>query len=86
MGKYDPLQSWLTEQTASRVRCAFTHIDGLVGGLPTSAHQQAVWWPGSAASSPHHVQKKAWEAAGYTVESVNQAAGVVTFCRLASPE
>ncbi|MFT5685897.1 MAG: hypothetical protein ACI8RZ_006852 [Myxococcota bacterium] len=37
---------------------------------------------GSSAASPAHVEKQAWEGAGYTVESVDLQVEVVTSCRL----
>ena len=62
---------------------SFAQIDQLVatkGGLPRSAYEYQAWW--SNERQPRtHVQKQAWMAAGYRIESVDFETGVVTFTR-----
>lgn len=82
MAKYDSLATWLEKQGSARIRAPFSALDEILdGGLPASARQYEAWWSGTAEGG-RHVQKKAWEAAGYTVESVDLRVEVVTFCRL----
>ncbi len=83
MAKYDVLTTWLERNGSARIRTPFAALDEILdGGLPASAREYEVWWMGSSAASPSHVEKQAWEAAGYTVESVDLQVEVVTFCRL----
>ena len=83
MAKYDALTTWLEGQSSTRIRTPFSALDEILhNGLPASAREYEVWWMGEAAGSPTHVQKLSWEAAGYTVESVDLRVEVVTFCRL----
>ena len=85
MAKYDTLTAWLEAKGSVRIRAPFSALDEILdGGLPASAREYEVWWMGEAVVSPTHVQKQGWEAAGYTVESVNLEVGVVTFYRLST--
>lgn len=79
MSKYDAIGRWLAAQDKTRVRCAFEQLDALVDGLPASARQYTVWWQGSSAASPAHVQKRAWEGYGFTVDSLDLPNEVVVF-------
>ena len=82
MPKYEPLTLWLQKNNSARIRAPLAALDELVdGGLPASARTHTAWWMGAAFPS-QHVQKHAWEAAGYTVESVDIGSEVVTFRRL----
>ncbi len=82
MAKYDVLTSWLEAKGSARIRAPFSALDEILdGGLPASAREHQAWWQGTAEGG-QHVQKFAWEAAGYTVEDVDLRVGVVTFCRL----
>ena len=82
MAKYDALQHWLERQDKERIRTTFEELDGVVGGLPRSARTHQAWWQGSADGSPVHVQKQAWHAAGYTVETLDLTRERVTFLRI----
>ncbi len=78
MSKYDGLRDALRTDGRAGVPMTFSQIAEVVGDLPRSARIHAAWWYGTAAGS-RHVQKRAWEAAGYTVETVDRDAGTVTF-------
>jgi hypothetical protein len=69
MSKYDAIGALLNSSLNKKL--LFSEIDAVVGGLPASAQKHLAWWFGTADASPTHVQKRAWEEAGYTVDSVN---------------
>jgi hypothetical protein len=75
-GKYAPLRSHLAGQAGSRVQMSFVQIENLVGHLPDSARLHRAWWSNSS-----NVGARAWRDAGWRVDSVDQAAGQVTFAR-----
>jgi hypothetical protein len=76
MAKYDGLRDFLQKATADHVTYSFTEVGDTVGGLPPSASDHREWWANS--SSP---QARAWLGAGFRVEMVNVASGVVRFVR-----
>lgn len=68
MGKYDPVREHLFLSGQPTVSMSFEELGRLVGGLPRSAYTYQAWWANER--DPHtHVQKRAWMAAGYTVDS-----------------
>lgn len=81
IGKYAALFQWLQLQEGSTINVPFSTLDEVVGGLPASARAHVAWWRGSAAGSPQHVQKQAWEAAGFFIKEVKLDAETVTFQR-----
>jgi hypothetical protein len=62
MSKYDPLQDYLSEKTASTVTLTFSNIEDLIGALPPSARKYLVWWRNNDSS---HQQCRAWGEVGY---------------------
>jgi len=76
-GKYDPLRDHLAGCTGNRVQMTFTDLEEMVGRLPDSAYQYRAWWGNNDATSA----PKAWLAAGWRVDSVDQTAGEVVFTR-----
>lgn len=78
--KYEPLQRWLAARASDRAETTFSAIDEIVT-LPASARRHMAYWYGAASTSPTHTWKRAWEMAGYTVETVDLAAERVTFRR-----
>jgi hypothetical protein len=76
VGKYDPLRDYLASRSGSEVRMTFAEVEQLVGPLPDSAHNYRAWW-----ANDNKVEALAWRAAGWRVESVNQASGHVVFAR-----
>ena len=78
MFKYELLTKRLEEPRSQSVNLSVTEIDDLVGGLPRSAFQHVdAWWD----NDPSHPQGRAWLDAGYEVENVDLAGGVVIFGR-----
>ena len=85
MAKYDPLREHLERRSAARVSMTFQEIEQVLGSpLPRSARDHAAWWSNER-SPTAHVQKLAWQAAGYDVESVDRAHGRVIFVRAGAP-
>ncbi|MFA7020471.1 MAG: hypothetical protein WC215_02795 [Bacilli bacterium] len=83
MGKYDSIETLLKRKGTSYPTIAFEEIENVIrGDLPSSAHIHQAWWYGSADCSPTHVQKRAWEKAGFTVDSVDLENRKATFKKL----
>jgi hypothetical protein len=80
MAKYDGLQNHLALLGTARVTMSFSEIEGLVGVLPRTARGHRAWWANDPGGGSR-VRANAWRGAGYTVESVNLASGVVVFTR-----
>jgi hypothetical protein len=76
MGRYDPLRDHLASLPGDEIRMTFAEVEHLVGPLPDSARNYRAWW-----ANDSKVEALAWRAAGWHVESVNQASGRVTFAR-----
>jgi hypothetical protein len=75
-GKYGPLRTHLAGQAGSHVQMSFAQLENLVGRLPDSARLHRAWWANGSS-----IEARAWRDAGWRVESVDQAAGRVTFAR-----
>jgi hypothetical protein len=54
----------------------FAEVEALVGPLPASARLHRAWWANGT-----NIEARAWRAAGWRVQSVNQAAEEVEFAR-----
>jgi hypothetical protein len=79
VGKYDRLREHLARVGRDEVTMTFAEIERLVGGLPASATTHRPWWGNQR--SARRVQARSWMDAGYEVDHVDQAAGVVCFRR-----
>jgi hypothetical protein len=79
-GKYDPLREYLATQDKGEVRLSlsFDDVGQLVGGLPSAATSRETWWANTTAARG---QTKAWQDAGWLVESADPRARVVVFAR-----
>lgn len=79
-GKYGPLRDYLAARDKGEVRLSlsFDAVGRLVGGLPPSATSRETWWANTAAARG---QARAWQDAGWLVESVDPSAGFVVFAR-----
>lgn len=82
MLKYAPLTDELVACGSETIRYEFRQLDDLVGGLPPSARRHRAWWSNEIGSGGH-VQSRAWMTAGFVVENVDLAVGVVEFRRVA---
>src|SRR5262245_19541325 len=80
MAKYDPLRSFLRSSDQPRVAMTFDQIAALVGPLPKSAHEYQAWWANEV-NPTTHVQKIAWQSAGYIVDRLSLPTRTVTFVR-----
>lgn len=80
MSKYDPLNRFLSQQSADRITLTFSEIEAILGfRLPASARQHTAWWSNS--STKAHPYSKAWTDVGfYTVDvSATQHEEKITF-------
>ena len=79
MAKYDPLTKHLRAQNGATVVLTFLDIERILGSsLPKSAREYREWWENEKPGGSH-VQSKAWQAGGYSVDSVDFGRERVTF-------
>jgi hypothetical protein len=78
--KYDALQDYLASQAKDKRQftMTFTQIDQLVGQLPQTARIRRTWWANTVDDGR---EPKAWQAAGWHVQSVDLEAQTVVFAR-----
>lgn len=74
--RYQALAERLAAASADSVTLPVDEIDGLVGGLPATAHRQKAWW----ANDEAHRQARAWLTLGFRVTAVDTG-GAVRFVR-----
>lgn len=79
ISKYDAIAKWLESEGTLIVESSLSFIAEHVVPLPAAALRHRAWWIGPAATSPQHVQKRAWESAGFTVSSLDLSNGTVVF-------
>jgi hypothetical protein len=77
MGKYDPLLEYLGERTNTYMTMTFGDIEDRVGPLPAAARNRRAWWMNGS-------KVEAWQAAGWSVGSLDRVAETVVFVRLAT--
>jgi hypothetical protein len=83
MNKYSQLASFLENQTSNRVQLSFSDIEEQIRDkLPSSAREHREWWANEAASDTRHRQCRAWQGAGWKVESADMAKELVVFRRI----
>lgn len=73
--RYRPLRDYLARQGGSEVQMTFAEIEELVGRLPDSARLHRAWWSNSSHAG------RAWQEAGWHLQSVNQTSRHVVFAR-----
>lgn len=84
IGKYDPLQLWLENTSATAranqiINLEFSKVEEIIGAtLPPSARQHRAWWANDSTSSR---QALAWMKAGWAVQNVDFGSEVVTLKR-----
>lgn len=70
MGKYRPLETFLSKQSADSCTLTFPEIEKIIGGsLPASARNLEQWW----GNDRSHTQACSWMRAGWIVESPGSA-------------
>ena len=81
MGKYTPLQTWLSSQNSSECTLSFSEIEQIIESrLPQSAKRYGLtWWDNGDAT---HSQSKAWGNAGWRVSRLDRKSQRVTFSRV----
>ena len=83
MSKYRLLHDYLTDlpATTADITLRFDEVEQILGErLPASASQHSAWWANEA-STTRHMQARAWLAAGWRVDAVNQGQQWVRFRR-----
>ena len=79
MGKYEPLESFLSALETQRWRADFAEIEAVLGfPLPKSAYAYPAWWSNDETGHSH---ARAWLRAGWRTEDVDVAARKVTLVR-----
>lgn len=80
MSVYDPLETYLSHQSAAAVPMKFEEIEALIGRpLPASARKHRAWWSNNPSNS---VITHAWLGAGYRSEQVDMAGHRLTFRKI----
>jgi hypothetical protein len=86
--KYDPLMSYLQDETGTQVTLTYTKVEQIIAGeLPASATSTLgatarTWWY----AEPGHCQADAWLNAGWRVCRVDVEHRAVTFKRIEDNE
>jgi len=76
MGKYEPLETYLSQKGSRGFELSFAEIEEILGGsLPKSARRPQ-WWENKTNPACRHVQVKAWRNAGYNAFPVADAGRV----------
>jgi hypothetical protein len=83
MSKYNPLSARLAGHAGPEWRASFAELEEVLGfPLPKSARTGKAWWKNDA-RAPH---ASAWTTGGWEALDVDQAAGLVTFRKIAPAE
>ena len=70
MSVYDPLQAFLSRQSAPEIILTFEEIGRLIGQpLPQSARTYDAFWANEEAPKTRHNHCRAWRNAGYKVRT-----------------
>lgn len=65
MGKYDPLEKYLTRKRDREIELSFADIARIIGGMLPDSAQRPQWWANEVSADSRHVQSRAWLNAGY---------------------
>lgn len=81
MGKYDPLEQYLSGQSSDSCTLTFSEVEIIIGGrLPASAREHQGWW----GNDKTHVQARSWMHVGWKVSQHHLLQrGHVHFTRIA---
>lgn len=80
MGKYDPLNRFLSKAERDEYDMAFSEIEEILAcPLPPSAHRYQAWWANESHGSHSHA--RSWQDAGWETARVNLPAKQVRFVR-----
>jgi len=80
MGKYDPLMSYLEQNSSEEVPMGFSEIETVLGfELPPTSRKQRAWWSNNPSNN---VMTRAWLDAGFETVAVEMAAEKLTFRRV----
>ncbi len=78
MGKYDPLETHLSEQADDSCALTFFGVEDILGdSLPASARRYGSWW----GNDETHTQARSWMRAGWKVERFSLEEKRVCFSR-----
>jgi hypothetical protein len=84
MSKYDPLGSYLRQQSAELVPLKFEEIERILGTqLPERSQRYPAWWSNNPSNN---VMTKVWLDAGYRSEQVDISGRQLVFRRVRSPK
>lgn len=78
-GSYEPLRAHLAVLQEGEAKLSFEAVEEILGRkLPASAHNYRAWWSNHVGTHSH---ARSWLDAGWRIESVNLAEGLVVFRR-----
>lgn len=80
MGKYDPLNRFLSTAERDEYDMAFSEIEKILARpLPPSAHRHQAWWANETHGSHSHA--RSWQEAGWETARISLASKRVRFVR-----
>ncbi len=65
MAKYDPLYNYLRRKTPTEVELSFPDIERIIGAMLPNSAARPQWWANELSQESRHVQRRAWQEAGY---------------------
>ena len=65
MGKYDPLEKYLSRKRDKEIELSFADIERIIGAMLPNSAQRPQWWANEVSPDSRHVQSRAWRNAGY---------------------
>lgn len=65
MGKYDPLQRYLSRKRDKEIELSFADIERIICAMLPNSAQSAQWWANDVCPHGRNVQSSAWLNAGY---------------------
>jgi hypothetical protein len=85
MGKYEPLQQFLSRLDGDHWKPTFLELERMLGfDLPAAAKKRPTWW--TEASDRRNGHAAAWAGAGWTVKGVDMDKETVNFVRAGQAE
>lgn len=79
MGKYAPLNDFLSTQERDRIPMSFSEIEELLDRPLPASKQYPAWWSNNPSNNP---MTREWLAAGFETESVNTSSERLVFRRV----
>jgi hypothetical protein len=59
MGKYDPLEKYLTRKRDREIELSFADMERIIGGMLPNSAPRPQWWANEVTADTRHVQSRA---------------------------